>query len=132
MVPHSPESTRSDPLFPYTTLFRSAPEVLALAPEPRLGPGCQLLLTPRLVEEGDLHPPAAVGHERLDHHSATTASPAERARRDPIDPGQHRRQVADVADGRSQERRIETEGVSTSRSWWARSNDNNTQQRHQN
>src|SRR3546814_19702609 len=98
MVPHSPESTRSDPLFPYTTLFRSAPEVLALAPEPRLGPGCQLLLTPRLGEDGDLHPPAAVGHERLDQHPATTASPAERARRDPVDPGQHRRQVADRSD----------------------------------
>ena len=74
-----------------------APEVLDLAPEHRLGPRGELLLPPRLVEEGDLHPAGSVGDERLDHHPpAPPPSAAERPGRDPVDPRQDGRQIADL------------------------------------
>src|SRR3546814_13642741 len=104
MILRPPRSTRTDTLFPYTTLFRSA-----------LG-HCPCLSAGRLRKAAAGQHPVALALFHLsarraaDHAAAATAAPGPRARR--IKEKEPRCQ-------RSEERRVGKECVSTCRYRWS-------------
>src|SRR3546814_14406750 len=107
MIRRPPRSTRTDTLFPYTTLFRSRP-----ADHPTHDPFCQLF-----HREGDggllgLHP-------RCGGSAAGGGGGA-------TDPAQHR---GHLPQDRSEERRVGKECVSTCRSRWSPYNEKQKKQR---
>src|SRR3546814_20254295 len=93
MIRRPPRSTRTDTLFPYTTLFRSK------RPVQRRQPGKVAVEAARLGED------AAAGLDLVDLEHDDAALPV-------AAPHHHRR-------NRSEERRVGTERVSTCRSRWS-------------
>src|SRR3546814_822592 len=63
MIRRPPRSTRTDTLFPYTTLFRSLDELV-----PRVG-DAHLALLPRLLAEGLPHHVGEINHADLAAHA---------------------------------------------------------------
>src|SRR3546814_12226129 len=64
MIRRPPRSTRTDTLFPYTTLFRSVPPAGLAATLARLAPG-ELVLADRLLERPEAFEAFAALKERL-------------------------------------------------------------------
>src|SRR3546814_13538653 len=115
MIRRPPRATRTDTLFPYTTLFRSpafAPILLDIAQSPGVAIAAQHRA--HLIERGK----AFLGKERRPGRSQPR--PDHQSRVDQILIGDlvdtERRRVAG---GRSEERRVGKEWVRTGRSrWW--------------
>src|SRR3546814_16020747 len=111
MIRRPPRSTRTDTLFPYTTLFRSPGDAGALVREQELGagPALVLLIDTLLDRHADI----------LEEHLVHLMLAAERDDRPYRDAGRFH---VDQQDGdallRSEERRVGKECVSTCRSRW--------------
>src|SRR3546814_14568894 len=132
MIRRPPRSTRTDTLFPYTTLFRSTLELVREAG----GETLQAIDQPRrafieivdvedraadareLVRIGRAHRRRQIGDaRRLGSRNIAEGRPDE-AVVFRIEPGHRKRQVEPV-DRRSEERRVGKEVVSTCRSRWS-------------
>src|SRR3546814_13756668 len=128
MKQRPPKHTRTDSLYPYTTLFRSGQASLAAPPPPRRGKTGENDLarardgldTCHVQENDRLSPPRACRprpHRRLRARAGGTARPVEAGGR-----GHHHLPVRHrpcPAQGRSEERRVGKECVSTCRSRWS-------------
>src|SRR3546814_11679525 len=121
MIRRPPRSTRTDTLFPYTTLFRSHHAVRPVAIG--LDLGGELIDVADSTEEGKL--------VAADDGNAPAVAPFDAAQRHEVGieavliAGQHRSGLADEVvvgergDDRSEERRVGKECVSTCRSRWS-------------
>src|SRR3546814_19725394 len=116
MIRRPPRSTRTDTLFPYTTLFRSTdPSTTSFSP-----------FTWRLRSEGGLDvavgvAPAPLRGHALKIRSSKTARTFAAAQLATLDPGRSRLSWATARDDgqRSDERRVGEECVSTCRYRWS-------------
>src|SRR3546814_20767660 len=104
MIRRPPRSTRTDTLFPYTTLFRSTGEGGALI---RTGSGAVMREHSDVQQRGTMREgPSARGRSRKGHLQEDTAQP-------------NRHTTHNHPPPRSEERRVGKECVSTSRSRWS-------------
>src|SRR3546814_14572863 len=104
MIRRPPRSTRTDTLFPYTTLFRSVEQRVGDQPQRGGGPEADAALRPQQADdEGD-------AQEELDDADVAHEVLVEKARI-----GHARHQLVP----RSEERRVGKECVSTCRSRWS-------------
>src|SRR3546814_7515648 len=71
MIRRPPRSTRTDTLFPYTTLFRS---LIAGTRYPRLAGHMAEFMAETLFRTSDLHLPAAAKKERSEEHTSELQS----------------------------------------------------------
>src|SRR3546814_18542636 len=124
MRPRPPRSTRTDPLFPYTTLFRSDRRDLGLGPpdgqpEHRLAELLELLRRRPHLGVNELAP-RGLQHQPPGKHPRSVQRTAERHHRRL---GDHRlveiEERGDEGLDRSEERRVGKECVSTCRSRWS-------------
>src|SRR3546814_11680548 len=106
MIRRPPRSTRTDTLFPYTTLFRS---ILGVAAERPFVADAVLDVIHRRTPEREIGVPEIFGVARR-RHVGIGRRPARRERQ---------RLVRDHDRNRSEERRVGKECVSTCRSRWS-------------
>src|SRR3546814_18923088 len=106
MIRRPPRSTRTDTLFPYTTLFRSDVAVIG-----RVEPAAKNVLKRLLVPVKPAADHAGLGAEQRFHHAADRAEKAAKDR--------YFRQQATAGQDRSEERRVGKECVSTCRTRWS-------------
>src|SRR3546814_18527242 len=122
MTRRPPESTRTDTLFPYTTLFRSTQDLVSiLLPSQHdrtiLGPGS--IPRARRVPR-NLSGPGSPGHHAIHHVQQPPRIPAACPRRPKAGRGDLCfRDRAQEQGRRSEERRVGKECVSTCRSGWS-------------
>src|SRR3546814_19294809 len=114
MIRRPPRSTRTDTLFPYTTLFRSLPNLIERAGT-SVSSGGSITAIYTVLADGDDGNDPVVDSARsiLDGHIVLSRPPAERGVYPAIDLGPSVRRV--MTDIRSEERTVGKECVSTCR-----------------
>src|SRR3546814_13337463 len=122
MIRRPPRSTRTDTLFPYTTLFRSdgIEDLLDVDPtgDPAERPGRQAEVFGRQFQRGRLPPAVGTAQDRFQRLAAGVAMPFT-CKRPGVAHAHPRLQIR--AEASSDERRVGKECVSTCRSRWSTS-----------